>query len=387
MYDLKVLYVEDNVDIMESLSAYLKDICKDVYLAKDGIEALKIFKTNSIDVVITDILMPNMNGLELSKKILSIDNDIPIIITTAHNENDYLYEAINLGIQNYLLKPIDLKKLDSILDKIFQQKEKDRKIENYQRKLAEINTQLEEKVKSEIAKNKQKDIQLFSQSKHAQMGEMLNMIAHQWRQPLNVISASCVSMNLKLQLNKLKEEDILEHTKVVGHQTQNMSKTIDNFMNFFKPESNKSEFCLKELIEEMNYIVNAQLKHNDIEMELTGENIKIYSYKNELIQVLLNLVSNAKDAFEDKDISDKKITISVEEQNKQIEIKVQDNAGGIEDKYIDRIFDAYFTTKEQGKGTGIGLYMSKRIVEEVLNGDISVSNTNAGAEFKITLTV
>ena len=140
MYNLEVLYVEDNIDIQDSLGNYLKEICKKVYFAKDGIEALNIFKNKNIDVVITDILMPNMNGLELSKRLFSINKNIPIIITTAYNENDYLLEAINLGISNYLLKPIDIEKLNTILEKIYNQIEKDKKLAIYKQQLEEINS-------------------------------------------------------------------------------------------------------------------------------------------------------------------------------------------------------------------------------------------------------
>ena len=381
MYDLKILYVEDNQNVRESLGEYLKEVSKNVYFAKDGKEALEVFEDDT-DLVISDIAMPNMNGLELSKELLK-NHKIPIILTTAYNENKYLLEAINLGISYYLLKPINLKKLNEILNKIATQKEKDEKLIQYQKELKELNEKLEEKVKDEIEKNKQKDAMLFTQSKQAQMGEMLSMIAHQWRQPLNVISTSAININIKQQLGILSDEDIKKHTETVEFQTQNMSKTIDSFMNFFKPENEKSNFCLYDLIEEMSYIINAQLKQKGIELELVGEKIEIQSYRNELTQVLLNLVSNAKDAFEEKNIENKKITISVEKRENKIEIKVKDNAGGIDEKYLDRIFNPYFTTKEQGKGTGIGLYMSRRIVREVLNGEIYASNIGDGAEFKI----
>jgi len=185
-------------------------------------------------------------------------------------------------------------------------------------------------------------------------------------------------------MNILTDDDILEHSQFIENQTQNMSNIINDFMDFFKTENDKNNFSITELLHKINYILNAQLKDKNISLEIVGENIKIYSYEKELANVLLNFISNSVDAFNDVNVDENKIKISViEKEDKSIEIIFKDNAGGIKESNLDKIFDAYFTTKEQGKGTGIGLYMTRRIVYEVLGGEISVSNVDNGVEFKI----
>ena len=232
---------------------------------------------------------------------------------------------------------------------------------------------------------REKEQLLFTQSKNAQMGEMLSMIAHQWRQPLNAISASSISLELKYSMNVFTENDILEHTKFIQENTQKMSKTIDDFMNFFKPEEEKVDFTIKSSIEEILSLIGTQLKSRGIELIFNIENdIFIHSYKKELSHILINLITNARDAYEGNNIESKTIEIVATKENTLIIIKVIDKAGGIPTTIRDKIFNPYFTTKEQGKGTGIGLYMTKKILEEIFNGNISVENKNSGAIFTIT---
>jgi signal transduction histidine kinase len=384
--DLNILYVEDNKHLSDVFTQYLDEFYSNVYTAKNGKDGIKIFDENDIDVVITDIKMPYMDGLEMSKYILEKDENVSIIVTSSFDDSSYLYKAINMGINNYFLKPVDTEKIHKKLLKISLYKQDKINLNRYKNKLEDLNKTLTAKVEEEIKKNKQKDTMMLTQSKSAQMGELLSMIAHQWRQPLNAISADTINIALKNQLKKLSEDDIEKHTKFIEKQTQQMSKTIEDFMNFFKPESEKNEFCVKELLEKINSIVSAQLKSRTISLKLIGEDIKFKSYEKELSNVFLNLISNSRDAYECKPIQNKEITIKViQKDDGYIEIAYTDNAGGIDEKIIDKVFDPYFTTKEQGKGTGIGLHMTKRIIAEVLKGEVLVQNTQNGAKFTITL--
>ena len=379
MLKLNILYVEDDKDTRESFSDLLEEYCSKLYVAKNGLEGLEIFKNNHIDIVLSDITMPKMNGLEMAEAIFDINENMYIIILSAYSDIHHLQKAINLGINNFLLKPIDIDKLEDSLNKITKQ------IKNA-RELEKLNQTLNARVQEEIEKNAKKDVLLLSQSKSSQMGELLSMITHQWRQPLNAISSSSISISLKNQMDTLAKEDINVHTEFLETQTQHMSKIINDFMDFFKPENNKKLFSIKELIHKIKYIIEAQLKYERISLNIIGEDIKIFSYENELSNVILNFISNSVDAFNDLEIDDKKIEISViDKDNDLIEIIFKDNAGGIKEDKLDKVFDAYFTTKEQGKGTGIGLHMTKRIVNEVLDGDIYVSNVDNGAEFRIII--
>jgi len=383
--NISVLYVEDNHEIAEEIVFFLEPMVKKLLCAYNGKEGLELFKKYKPDIIITDIQMPILNGIDMINEIRKVDTNIPIIITTAFNEPNYLLQAIDMDVDKYLMKPIQIKKLKNVLLDITEQKYEKEQLSIYKYELEQLNLNLKKRVDEEVEKNKLQDTILFSQSKTAQMGEMLRMIAHQWRQPLNAISASVIKLDIQNSLDTLNEDSISQTSNFIQKQTQYMSNTINNFMDFFKPNHDKEEFTIKELYEEMDSIINAQIKSKEITIELDGSDIKIYSYKKELSHVLLNLVANSRDAFEDKNIENKKIELSVIQNDKSVKIIFKDNAGGIDEDKIDKIFNAYFTTKEQGKGTGIGLYMSKRIINEVLNGEIYVKNENNGVVFTIEL--
>ncbi|OHD92323.1 sensor histidine kinase, partial [Sulfuricurvum sp. RIFOXYD12_FULL_44_77] len=239
--------------------------------------------------------------------------------------------------------------------------------------------------KAEVADNRNKDRMLHNQSKSVQMGEMLNMIAHQWRQPLNAISASAISVAMKLELDELEPDDIREHLTYIQWRVQKMSQTINDFMNFFKPDQEIQQFRLNDVMKDIESLMKAQLQGRGIKILYDQNNpTVISSYKKELAHVLINIIANARDAYEGLHLDVKTITISLTqfEENTLI-ISVRDCAGGVKPENLDKIFNPYFTTKDQGKGTGIGLYMSKRIVREILHGSIEVANTENGAEFFI----
>lgn len=252
--------------------------------------------------------------------------------------------------------------------------------------LEEYKKTLEERIKAEVAENRNKDRMLHNQSKSVQMGEMLNMIAHQWRQPLNAISASAISVAMKLELEELESDDIREHLTYIQWRIQKMSQTISDFMNFFKPDHEVQQFTLNDLMKDIESLMKAQLQGRGIRLVYDERNpITICSYKKELAHVLINTIANARDAYEGLHLELKPINIVLTQQADGIlTLSVCDRAGGVKVENLDKIFNPYFTTKEPGKGTGIGLYMSKRIVSEILHGTIEVSNTDDGAKFYIT---
>ena len=231
---------------------------------------------------------------------------------------------------------------------------------------------------------REKDQLLYVQSRSAQIGEMLSMIAHQWRQPLNAINASGIKILLQQEMQSLDKVSIKEHCHFVEDMTNRMSKTINNFMNFFKPDQNINTFKIEELIDNIRSLVGIQLENIGVTIQYeTEDHIAINSYKNELAHVLINLITNARDAYQEHDIEDQVIMINCTKKEREVTIQVIDYAGGIPEEVIGKIFNPYFTTKEQGKGTGIGLHMSKRIINEIFHGEISVHNENNGAVFSI----
>ena len=230
-------------------------------------------------------------------------------------------------------------------------------------------------------KEKEKDKMLTNQSKLAAMGEMIGAIAHQWRQPLNELSLRIQLLKSIYKKDELDEEYIKQHIAKNMKTIRFMSDTIDDFRNFFRVDKKKNTFEIKQAIQEIANIQHAQLKNHDIELEITGDTFSFYGFKNEFQQVILNIISNAKDALQKNKTQDPKITIHT----KQGLITINDNGGGIEKSVISRVFEPYFTTKDQGEGTGMGLYMSKMIVEDNLDGKIDLKNTKEGLEVSIKL--
>jgi len=382
---MRILYVEDDEMTREEVAPFLRRYALEVEDAADGQAGLALYREHEFDIVVTDIRMPRMGGLELSEKILAEDPRAVIVILSAFNESEYLFKAIELGIHHYLPKPINLRQLLTVMAKIALQLSLERELDEKRAALESINAQLQLRIAEEVEKNRIKDRLLHTQSKNAQMGEMLNMIAHQWRQPLNAISASAIKISMLDELGELSRDMMLEHARFVQEQSQKMSQTINDFMEFFKPHEGKSRFTLTSLMDELGSLISAQLKNRGIELRYDRENrTEIASHEKELAHVLLNLIANARDAFESGSVASPCIAVALERTSPStVVITVSDNAGGISEANLDKVFNLYFTTKEQGKGTGIGLYMSRRIVEEVLGGTIEVANRGEGACFTI----
>ena len=250
------------------------------------------------------------------------------------------------------------------------------------KELRDINSKLEVKIKEAIKENRQKDQQLFQQSRLAQMGEMISMIAHQWRQPLNAISAASMSMNLKAKLNKLDNELAINLTAKISEYSQHLSSTIDDFRDFFKANKEKEKTTYEELLKMVLNIVETSIVNKNIKLVKNLNSQKVFcTNPNELKQVILNLIKNAEDVLLDRNVENPKITI---ETNDNV-LTISDNGGGIPEDIIDKIFDPYFSTKSKKDGTGLGLYMSKIIIEEHCGGKLSVTNAKEGAVFKVEL--
>jgi C4-dicarboxylate-specific signal transduction histidine kinase len=251
----------------------------------------------------------------------------------------------------------------------------EKKVKEKTKELEEINKNLEIRIKKAVEENRRKDKIMFQQSKLAAMGEMLQNIAHQWRQPLGSISLILQSIKLKNEMNKLTPEYIDKKTDEALILADNMSKTIDDFKNFFRPDKIKKTLSIKECICHSKQLVSHMLEKHNIKVELKmKEDIHIVGYKNELSHVCLNILNNAIDSLKKSTLDDKKILIVVKKEKKGIIISIIDNGGGIKEEYIEKIFEPYFTTKLKDKGSGIGLYMTKQIIEEHMGGKIRALN-------------
>ncbi len=230
----------------------------------------------------------------------------------------------------------------------------------------------EQKLKEKLIN--EKNNVLYQQSKMAAMGEMIANIAHQWRQPLSVISTAATGLLLQKELNISTEKQEKDSLAAINEYSQYLSKTIDDFRNFLKLDKKLHLFDLSEVIKEAISLSGVKLKSNEINIILNLNDIKIYGIRNEFIQVIINIINNSKDELKIKEINSKYIFIDSYEEGDFAYIKIKDNAGGIPLNIIDRVFEPYFTTKHQSMGTGIGLYMSEEIIRNHMNGKLSVKN-------------
>jgi len=308
---------------------------------------------------------------------------VEVVLTKINLNNKTIIHVVWRDINDRKKLEIELNELTKSLQyKVELETKKDRENEN----LSSLNQSLKSKIEEETEKNRAKDRIMFAQARHAQMGEMLSMIAHQWRQPLNAVSAAAINLSFMQEFETLDEKEIYDTSKFIQNSAQQMSETINDFMNFFKPNSEREFFTLLDVLNDINHMMDTQLQSHGIKfITVLDDNMEIYGQKNELTHILINLIINARDALDERDQDEKMIALHAFVTDKNSQIKISDNGGGIEPEIIDKIFNPYFSTKGPGKGTGIGLHMAKEIIEKDFAGSISVKNTEDGAEFLLTI--
>lgn len=385
--NITVLYAEDESIIQEGITETLNLFGINVICAQNGQDGLSTFKTSDkkIDLILTDIKMPKLDGLGMIEKIREIDKDIPIIITTAHQETSFLMQSIELNINSYVLKPIDIYKLEDALIKATESK-------ILKEKLIEKN----EKLEIEIKKNEEKQKIMEAQSRFAAMGEMISMIAHQWRQPLASIGTASFNLKYKLiseKFNLETKEGREEQSRFFSNKldeiefyVQNLTTTIDDFRNFYKTDKVLVKTNIDNPIEHSLKIIQQDLKSNNIDLilDLKSQN-QLNIYQNEIIHVFINILKNAQDKLLEKETKKPKIEIKTQDLENSVKIEIYDNGGGIKEENLSVIFEPYFSTKKEKNGTGLGLYMSKIIIEKNHQGELFAKNTKEGISFFIIL--
>jgi signal transduction histidine kinase/ABC-type nitrate/sulfonate/bicarbonate transport system substrate-binding protein len=251
------------------------------------------------------------------------------------------------------------------------------------------NKNLKKQIALEIEKNINQQAIMFQQARFAEMGEMISMITHQWRQPLNHISILINNLFLKYKIDKLNEDIVSDIKKQFQQNIVYMSKTIDDFQNFFKPQQQKEKFFIIDLVNDTLLLIKPLFDRKKITFDIQiDENISYYGYKSELGQVILNILNNAKDAFLVRNIEDKYIKIQLVKTSDEILcILIEDNAGGIPNDIINKVFDPYFSTKSSKNGTGLGLYIAKIIITDHFKGKINAENIDKGVKFEILLPI
>ncbi|MFT5835821.1 MAG: PAS domain S-box-containing protein [Sulfurimonas sp.] len=264
--------------------------------------------------------------------------------------------------------------------------EKTEQLEETKNKLAQLNNSLEERVKIEVEKNKQHQKMMILQSRHAQMGEILSMIAHQWRHPLNNLSLIIQNSIFKYGVNKLDDDAISKLDIDSSTQIRQMSNTIKEFRSFFQPDNISVKYDINRSIVDALSIVKPMLEAENILLNIeTQENILVVGFPTELGQAIVNIITNSKDALVERNVIKKSIKLSLVLIDNEVIITIEDNGGGVPLEIVDKIFDPYFSTKMEKHGTGLGLYMTKIIVEEHMHGKLNVSNSDNGLVVQIVV--
>lgn len=357
-----------------------------IYQAHSGLEGVDIFSKKyqdglTIPVCIVDMRMPNgIDGLETSLRLKQIDPDVHIIIATAYSDrtNKEILDSLKSNTY-YVRKPFNSEEIYQLVYSL--------SLSYYATKtIQRLNSDLTLKIEEELEKNRQKDLILFEQAKFAAMGEMIGNIAHQWRQPLSIISMLFQKINRMHQNNSLGDEEMSKVYNQAIETTQYMSQTIDDFRGQFKSDNEKEIYDLASAIKNSVDLLEPSFNSAGVAIDISScPDLQMYGYPQDLKQVLLNILNNAKDAISSKSKLDGKITLIVKhfKDEQRVSIQICDNGGGIDKLHIDKIFEPYFTTKHKSQGTGIGLYMSKKIIEERMGGTIMVQSDGASTCFSI----
>jgi len=372
-----ILVVDDTPESID----VLKELLKESYIirpAPTGEVALKIASATPVpDLILLDIMMPGMDGYEVMRQLQANEatRDIPVIFVTAVSEMEGELIGFRLGAVDYITKPFNP-------DIVKARVQTHMALREAKVKLEKQNQTLEQRVDDAVCKILEQERMLIRQSRFAAMGEMIGYIGHQWRQPLNVLDLLLTNIQDAYDYKELDRSTLAVAVAKGGKLIRKMSETIDDFRDFFKPNKIKTTFSLGNTVQDTLDILSGSFKSRGIAVRLeVDEDVTVYGYPNELSQVLLNILANAKDALDEKNTAGGEIHIRISDRDGDACVTLRDNAGGIPAEVLPQIFDPYYTTKE--KGTGIGLYMSKLIIEDHMIGKLEVRNVEGGTEFAV----
>jgi len=425
---MNVLIVEDNANMRKMMRSTFEYHKCTVTEAKDGQEGLELAAFSRPDIIISDALMPRMDGFQFLRA-LKADPKlklIPFIFYSAIYDGDQEEKlALSLGAEAFIDKPTEpaelWQKICSVMNSTTigctpckeQQPEREEAqyLSEYSRivatkleekvheleeallhqkeaedRLQRLNMELEQRVTQEVEKNISQDRIMAQQARMVAIGEMLSNISHQWRQPLNNVGLIIQNMQLEFEDNSLTTETCNEYVAECMKYLSYMSCTIDNFQDFYQPDNKQQTFKPCKVIEDIFSMIRDDMTFQGISIRNTCEaDLLLFGYKKEFSQVIMNIIMNAKDSFQQRKQQHQFIDICCTKEDDSAVIFIKDNGGGISLKIIDKIFDPYFTTKFMSQGVGMGLYMSKTIIEKHMGGTIKLANTDVGVQVTIKI--
>lgn len=382
----KILLVDDTPFNLDILIEFL-DPFYELLVATDGKSAIDIAKLEKPDLILLDIQMPEMDGFKvcthLKKDIQT--SDIPIIFLTVNSDVKDKEKGFSLGAVDYILKPFNTKEVEVRVKNHINLYKTKEELREKNIELNDYKNRLEEKVRDEVSKRQAQEKALLHQSKLAAMGEMVDAIAHQWKQPLTTIQILESLLVDNFQSGVLDQSEIKEHELGVKTQIKHLVNTIDEFRSFMRPDKEISTFKIFDVINFSLLLMKDDIRRYEIHTEIVGDiDASIEGIENEFKHVIINLIDNAKDSFLENCIKTREIIFTISESENSVLLQVLDNAGGIKEDVMHELFKPNVTTKADGKGSGIGLYMSELIIKKI-GGTIGVENINSGAQFNIEI--
>lgn len=358
-----ILAVDDTPDILHLVMELLQSEYT-LKLVNDPKKALVLLQTNpEIDLILLDVMMPVMDGYELCRIIKSNPHyeKVPVIFLTALEKMDDVIRGFESGAADYVTKPF----VSEVL--------KARVRTHIERKLAYDALQKELEAKEEM---------LFKQSRMSVLGEMFENVTHQWKQPLSIINVGCSALKMSYEFDELTMQEVMRTIERVISESEYLSRTIDDFRDFAREESEKELFDMHTLFEHALEILSFRISKTSVQITNAIESFKYRSYKNYIIQVFINILNNALDVLE-KSAKEGQIKALCRVEDGFFIVSICDNGGGIVLEDIDSVFEKYVTTKEAKEGSGLGLYMSREILRKKVDAEISAFNKEDGACFEI----
>jgi PAS domain S-box-containing protein len=376
---------EEKLRRYELLAALSRDIIlhmryEDGLILEANVAAVNAYgysREELLELTIHDLRAVETQGLTKDQMVLA--NERGVLFETVHRRKDGSTFPVEVSSQGATIN--NVRTLVSVIRDITGRKQAEAALQ-------QAHAELEIKVNERTAELREKDRLLLQQSRQAAMGEMINNIAHQWRQPLNALGLIVQTLPVIYEMGDLNRDSLKAMEMEAMHQIMHMSRTIGVFSKYFKPDKEKIAFHVSKAIFDTITLIEGSFKQDEIIISVdVAEELIIYGYPHEYAQVILNILSNARDAFLERKVSDPTITISMGRENGKAVVTITDNAGGIPENVMDRIFDPYFTTKDPAKGTGVGLFISKTIIEKNMGGRLTSRNSGAGAEFRIEVSI
>ncbi len=356
IHNKNILIVDNNAANRLLMEAVLdEEGFLNIHHAASAIEAYDILENEDINIVLMDIIMSEIDGLEATEAIKANPkySHVPIVIITAEDDDDTLKRSFELGAADFVRKPVNRIEL-----------------------IARITT---------ILQSQEKDDFILQHSRFDIMEEIIGMLAHQWRQPLGIITAIIGTLQAQKELSVLSDADLKKSLQSINQHTNELSRMITSFREFFKTGDTPSLSDPNDAIREAKELIKEDLQQHNIKLSLRLDEMKpVFYVQNLLIQVLTNLIVNAREAFARNGIKDAHINITSFFQNKKVNILVEDNAGGIDKDAIEHIFEPYYSTKQEKNGKGLGLYLVKSILTQQLQGNISVTSQGNTSKFLIS---